>query len=139
MFEVAVPLLVTGLCFDGCPPEPNTDPAYFYSDLHPAPPGTNPINTGIYTAFKNADRGVELSPPNPFPLIGLAPTAGPLGAPPTSGSANFALCASLPVTTNGSTVQLRAGVGAYYAMATSGEMLLSAPLPAASSSVCPLL
>ena len=34
IFEVAVPLLVTGACSPtACPPAPNTDPAYFYS-LH---------------------------------------------------------------------------------------------------------
>jgi hypothetical protein len=72
--------------------------------------------------------------------VGIAPTAGPLGPPPASGvSSPFALCASLPQSGqqngnaqgNGSGVALVPSVGAYYAMATTGEMLLSAPVPAA--------
>jgi hypothetical protein len=146
IFEVAVPLLITGACAPiPCTPSPNTDPAYFYSYFHPGPPiQRNPVNTGVYTAFVVNDLG---SPPTPPSIlgpkgvsIGLAPTAGPLGPPPAAGSsAFFALCAALPVNTNGTGAQLRPAVGAYYAMATSGEMLLSAPLPSASNSVCPPL
>ena len=92
------------------------------------------MNSGTYTAFAKDHTNNGLN-------IGLAPTAGPLGSPPLSGSSTFALCATLPVNTNGTGAQLRPAVGAYYAMATSGEMLLSAPLQAtgASSSACPAL
>jgi hypothetical protein len=70
--------------------------------------------------------------------IGLAPSAGPLGPPPTSGSATFALCANL-LGGNGNGQAPVPSVGAYYAIATSGEMFLSAPLPSVSTSVCPPL
>ena len=145
IFEVAVPLLVTGRCFNapgaGCPstpPSPDTDPAYFYTARESTASTNvpNPVNTAVFTAFFSSDHT------NGSLDIGLAPTAGPLGPRPAPGVLSpFALCASLPATTNGP-VQLRAAVGAYYAMATSGEMLLSAPLPPpspASSSFCPLL
>jgi hypothetical protein len=74
--------------------------------------------------------------------IGLAPTAGPLGSPPATGAPTYALCASLPVNTNGTGAQLRPAVGAFYAIATSGETFLTAPLPAAFANggvapVCP--
>jgi hypothetical protein len=131
IFEVAVPLLVTGRCFNGCPPDPNADPAYFYSVLSGFP---GPRNNGVYTAFLSDHTNGVLK-------IGLAPTAGPLGPPPASGSSTFALCATLPDNTTGTGAKLRPAVGAYYAMAASGEMLLSAPLPlpGASSSACPPL
>jgi hypothetical protein len=132
IFEVAVPALVTGACItpnESCPngqtpPGPNTDPAYFYG-LHNGK--ANPINTGVYTAFVFDDPG---NTPKSGTLgsrgqsIGLAPSAGPLGSPPATGSPTFALCANLP----NNTTQLRPAVGAFYAMATSGETLLSAPL-----------
>jgi len=132
IFEVAVPLLVTGRCFFGCPPGPNTDPAYFYF-ARTSQPG--PINNGVFTAFLKDHTNGGLN-------IGLAPTAGPLGSPPASGSSTFALCANVPANNlSGSGAELRPAVGAYYAMAASGEMLLSAPLrlTGASSSVCPPL
>jgi hypothetical protein len=132
IFEVAVPLLVTGRCFNNCPPDPNTDPAYFYSVLTG---NAGPVNKGVFTAFLSDDANRILAGAS----IGLASTAGPLGSPPASGSSTFALCATLPATTNGSAAQLRPAVGAYYAMAASGEMLISAPLPlpGVSSSACP--
>jgi len=137
IFEVAVPLLVTGRCFDGCPPGPNTDPAYFKFALTNKP---GPVNNGVFTAFSSDDLGTELSPPGNFPSIGLAPTAGPLGSPPASGSSTFALCANLPAGNSNGQAPVPS-VGAYYAMAASGEMFLSAPLPlpGVSSSMCPAL
>ena len=132
IFEVAVPLLVTGAS-----PPPNTDPAYFYF-LNTGLPG--PINTGLFTAFLLDDPGVTPAAPGILPAgasIGIAPTAGPLGLPPASGSSTLALCASLPENGNGQA--LVPAVGAYYAIATTGETLLSAALPAASTSVCPQL
>jgi hypothetical protein len=144
-FEVAVPLLVTGAS-----PPPNTDPAYFYTALKGK---TNPVNTGVFTAFVSGDPGQPANSGNLGPngvSIGLAPTAAPLcaGDPSTNGvtcptTAYFALCASLPVNTNGASAQLRPAVGAYYAIATSGETFLTAPFPAAVAAegltppVCP--
>jgi hypothetical protein len=142
IFEWGIPLLVTGACvMQNAPfclpgqtaPGPNTDPAYFYS-LH-NPGKTNPVNMGVFTAFVFDDLG---SPLSQGMSIGLAPSAGPLGPPPTSGSATFALCANLPGG-NGNGQAPVPSVGAYYAIATSGETLLSAPLPSVSTSFCPPL
>jgi hypothetical protein len=139
-FEVAVPLLVTGACSPatpGCPrqppPPPNTDPAYFYA-LHTGNPGQ--LNLGIYTAFLFDDLGATPTKSGILPsgaTIGIAPTAGPLG-PATTGSATFALCANLPGG-NGNGQAPVPAVAAYYAIATSGETLLSRAL--SSTSVCP--
>jgi hypothetical protein len=169
IFEWGIPLLVTGacqpseanfFCLTGPPPLPvqtipgsNTDPAYFYSLFNGK---TNPVNTGVYTAFTFDDLGGPLSQGM---SIGLAPSAGPLGPPPNMGGLSpprYALCANLPQ--NGSGQQngnaqgnssgqaLAPSVGAYYAIATSGEMFLSAPLPSAFTTpsggtppVCPPL
>jgi hypothetical protein len=143
IFEWGIPLLVTGACIQPVPPGfclpgqmppgPNTDPAYFYSLRNPGK--ANPVNTGVFTAFVFDDLG---SPLSQGMSIGLAPSAGPLGPPPTSGSATFALCASLPGG-NGNGQTPVPSVGAYYAIATSGETLLSAPLPSVSTSFCPSL
>jgi hypothetical protein len=167
IFEVAVPALITGACINPSPvcpgvetpPGPNTDPAYFYTLHHPGPPVlTNPINTGVFTAFIFDDPGTTPSKSGTLgklgSAIGLAPSAPPFcttttcptgSTPPPPGSITFALCASLP--NNSATLTLRPAVGAYGAMATSGEMFLSAPLPSAFTSggtpltppVCPSL
>ena len=162
IFEVAVPALITGACIlphSECPngqtpPGPNTDPAYFWT-LHNLE--ANPINAGVFTAFLFDDPGNAPSKSstlgNLSSSIGLAPSAPPFCTtitcppgsnppPPPPGSITFALCASLP--SNNLTLTLRPAVGAYYAMATSGETLLSAPLPAAfisggTAPVCPSL
>lgn len=138
-FEVAIPLVVTG-----ANPPPNTDPAYFYFLLTGQP---GPINIGLFTAFLFDDLGFAPSAGAVLPTgasIGIGPTAGPLGAPPScTGSgcippaSTLALCASLPPNGNGQA--LVPVVGAYYAIATDGETLLSAALPASSTSVCPKL
>jgi hypothetical protein len=147
IFEWGIPLLVTGacqlnqqnqqigFCLQGqTAPGPNTDPAYFYSLLNPGQ--ENKVNMGVYTAFTFDDLG---SPLPQSMSIGLAPSAGPLGLPPTTGaSASFALCANLPGG-NGNGQAPVPSVGAYYAIATSGEMFLSAPLPSVSNSMCPPL
>jgi len=152
IFEVAVPLLVTK----------TTDSLYFYSDTTLgttlAPVLSNPVNSplpkqGVYTAFES-DTGFSppAAPPGSPPVlrtgiaIGLAPSAAPLcsdlpGGCPIPGKptpTTFPLCANLPNNTNGTGAQLRPAVGAYYAMATSGETLLSAALGAASNSTCSL-
>jgi hypothetical protein len=135
IFEVSVQLLVTGAS-----PPPNTDPAYFYSLLHQ--PQENPVNTGVFTAFVFNDANGKLGQ---GASIGLAPTAAPLcstlfpnfnGACPSPAPSQipFALCATLPDNTNGTGAKLRPAVGTYYAIATSGETLVSAPLASASTS-----
>ncbi len=161
IFEVAVPLLVTGACVGSDPmclpgqtfPGPNTDPPYFYF-FHNGVPG--PINTAIYTAFGTAgdDLGAHAHPvtqPEILPVgasIGLAPTAAPLctstTCPPPPGTLpqqapTFALCAALPDNSNGPAARLRPAVGAFYAISTNGETLLSAPLAPSISIVCPAL
>jgi hypothetical protein len=136
VFEWAVPMLVTGACVNysippgfclrgQTQPGPNTDPAYFWSLLHPGQ--KNPVNTGVYTAFTFDDLGSPLASGG---SIGLAPSAGPLGSPPAVGvAAPYALCANLP-SGNANGQAPIPSVGAYYAVATSSEMFLSAPLPA---------
>jgi hypothetical protein len=141
IFEVAVPLLVTTACSTtAC-----LDPLYFWSFNHSNV--ANPVNSpkpaqGVYTAFEQ-EVGFQ---PNPNFLgtgakIGLPPRAGSL-PPPQGAPFALALCASLPVNTNGNGAQLRPAVGAFYAVATSGEMLLAAPTPSAftlggTPPVCP--
>ena len=56
-----------------------------------------------------------------------------------AGSVTFALCAALPDNSNGPAARLRPAVGAFYAIATNGETLLSAPLAPSISIVCPAL
>ncbi len=163
IFEVAVPLLVTGACVGSDPlclpgqtaPGPNTDPAYFYF-LHNGKAGL--INTATYTAFGAAGDNLGATPtksptqPSILPAgafsIGLAPTAAPLctstTCPPPPGtlprgSVTFALCAALPDNSNGPAAHLRPAVGAFYAIATNGETLLSAPLAPSIPIVCPAL
>jgi hypothetical protein len=122
IFEVAVPLLVTGAS-----PSPNTDPAYFYSLHNSGDP--NPVNSGVYTAFIVDAADAALPKTSPSIPVGLAPNAGR--------SSSYAICAALPNNTNGTGAKLRPAVAAYYAMATSGEMLLSAPLPGVNGGTAP--
>ena len=150
IFQVAIPLLVTG----ASPPPLNTDPAYFYSSLNFDPiTGAalpSPINIGLFTAFLLDDLGITPTTPNVLPpgaSIGIAPTAGPFctamtcpkppPTPPPPGSIHFALCANLAK--NNGNAPLVPAVGAYYSIATTGETLLSAALPGVSTSVCPPL
>jgi hypothetical protein len=157
IFEVAVPLLVTGacagdssLCVGGqlaMPPSiptANTDPPYFYSAItgKPGNVSTAPLtgNFSIYTAFGAAfppdDLGATLPTgvlPAPAHSIGLAPSSG------SPSSFTFALCATLPDNSNGPAAHLRPAVGAYYAIATDGETLIGAPLAPVVASVCPAL
>lgn len=167
IFQVAVPLLVTGACYPTslpgdpfCPDplavQPNNDPAYFYTyRTGGSPPSAGPINIGLYSIFASFDD--YFTPPSATPpilgtngfAIGIAPSAGPLGSPPsctgtgcTPPSPIFALCASLPNNSNGPSAQILPSVAAYYAISTAGETLLSATLPSAplpSTSVCPAL
>jgi hypothetical protein len=142
IFELAIPLVVTG----ANPPPLNTDPAYFYF-LHHAAKG--PINTGLYTTFLNNDLGFTPTMPGILPSgasIGIAPTAAPLGPPPSCMGTNctpppstFALCASLPQNGFGLITRLVPAVGAYYAISTAGETFLSTAIPGVSTSQCPKL
>jgi len=143
IFQVAVPLLVTS----------TSDPLYFYSDDNKDPitgkVSSNPVNSplvtqGVYTAFEdNTGFPADSSTLGLQGIaIGLAPSAAPLcsdlgpgGCPPTPIPTTFPLCANLPVNND---AKLRPAVGAYYAMATSGETLLSAGLGDASTSTCSL-
>jgi hypothetical protein len=125
IYEVAVPLVVTG----------TTDPLYL----------ANPI-ANVGSPFKICEVpgcGTDLTGFSPGILpkgntipsgsyIGLPPDAAPLGPPPTCSGTGctpppYALCANLPGLI-GSPV---ASVAAFYAIATGGETLLSAPTPAA--------
>ena len=123
IFEVQVPLVVTNA----------TDPLYFFNPI--ANIG-GPFSTDV------------IPPPSTPPVlgvngksIGIAPSAVPLCTPTTCPSQNppapvFALCANLPGGNGNGQVPVHA-VAAYFALATTGETLLSAALPAASTSVCP--
>ena len=155
IFEVAVPLVVTGAyptnVYSPFTASLSTDPAYFYSALTG---DTGPRDLGTYTAFGDAgdDLGY-MSPTGVLPAgahsIGLAPTAAPFCTattcpsgnpppPPPPGSVPFSLCAALPDNTTGPGAHLRPAIGAYYAIATDGEMFLGAPVPSVYSA-CPAL
>jgi hypothetical protein len=132
VFQIQVPLIVTMA----------TDPPYFYFAQNGA---GGPINSSIPSAFFTDDTGFAptagtLGPDGKY--IGIAPTAAPLctavtcPTPPTvPPPGGFALCASLP--RHGYGQRLVPSVAADYVIAVDGETLLSAPLPAASTSVCP--
>ncbi len=108
IFELQAPLVLTLA----------TDPVYF----------PNPIANvgGPFVADTNVSIGIG---PNAVPLCtsGTCPPPAPV----------FAVCASLPDNTNGPGARRKPAVAAYYALATTGETLLSAALPARSNSVCP--
>jgi hypothetical protein len=133
IFQWGIPSLITGVCsLGGTPCSPDTDPLYFF----------NPISNIGASFFVTDNLGSPLGMNGMS--VGIAPTAGPLGPPPTcSGSgctppsSTFGLCASLPDNSNGPNARIWPAVGAYYAMATTGEMLLSAPVPSVSTSRCP--
>ena len=119
IFEVAMPLLITAA----------TDPAYFvFGFSFVFPPFVSPGVTGFSLGTNKGS-------------IGIAPAAAPLGGPPPTGTpATYPLCASLP---KGDDQNLTSAVAAFYAIAVTGETLLSAPLkppPLANgkpSIVCP--
>jgi hypothetical protein len=141
IFQVAVPLLVTQ----------GTDPLYFYSASTTNPVLSNPVNSplpkqGVYTAFESATGHSNSTDLGTGTAIGLAPSAAPLCSDlgvaacssTTAKPATFPLCANLPTKNTANSVPLRPAVGAFYAMATSGETLLSAALGAESTSTCSL-
>jgi hypothetical protein len=123
IIEVDVPLVVTV----------PTDTAYFS--------GLNPF---VFDVFTQSEFG--FTPANPSLLgsgvsIGLAPYPAPTcpgntdcsAAPPAT---TFGFCASLP----GPGAALRRAIGAFVAIAASGETLVSAPLPGglgSQSVTCP--
>lgn len=120
IFEVAVPLLITA----------TTDPGYSVS----APA----ISLLLTPAFSSDDTGFAPATGilgNAGKSIGIAPTAGPLGAASATVPATYALCAKLPTGKSGGT--LVPAIAAFYAIATDGEVLLSTPLvPVAPGIVC---
>ncbi len=130
IFELAIPLVV----IQGTPPQ-TPDLTYFWFALGFGP---GPVNFGIPSAFFNNDTGFTPTKSGILPSgasIGMAPSAGPLGPPPATGVlSGFALCASLP--RNGNGQSLVPSVAADYAITTSGETRLSAPLPSLSTSAC---
>jgi hypothetical protein len=161
IFEVAVPLLVTRTGLDLTTGQCSTtaarcpDPLYFYSFATPKDSTTNkvlsnPVNStrvtqGVYTAFEQDTGHSNSTNLGTGTKIGLAPSAAPLCSDLSGGcpagtpiSPTFPLCANLPTKNTGNSVPLRPAVGAYYAMATSGETLLSAALGTASNSTCSL-
>jgi hypothetical protein len=133
IFEIQVPLLVTVA----------TDPPYFYFASNA--PSLGPINSSIPSAFFSDETGFTPTAGTLGPngqSIGIAPTAAPLctgvtcPTPPTIPPPGvFALCASLP--RQGYDRHLVPAVAADYVIAVDGETLLSSPLPAVSTSVCP--
>jgi hypothetical protein len=126
IFEVAVPLIVTMA----------TDPLYFsngYSVI--ASPWQKFDVTGFPTP--GGFSGVKGIPDGSY--IGLAPSAQPLLPPGTTtlpAVIPYALCANLPGG-NGNGQAPVPGVAAFYAIASDGATLLSAPLPGSSTSACP--
>jgi hypothetical protein len=119
IFQVQVPLVVTMA----------TDPLYF----------SNPISNVMFS-FQADDTGFSAGSnilgPNGS-SIGIGPAPVPLGSPPAMGVASTsAFCADLPVR-NGNGQPPVPSVAAYYAISTAGETLLSAAIPATSTSVCP--
>ena len=139
VFEVAVPLLVTSA----------TDPLYFYSASTANPVLSNPVNSplpkqGVYTAFQSNTGHFNSTDLGTGIAIGLAPSAAPLCSDlgvtcsSTSMPATFPICANLPTKNTANSVPLRPAVGAFFAMATSGETLLSAALGSESTSTCSL-
>jgi hypothetical protein len=155
IFEVSVPMLVTGACNPTpCPPSPDTDPAYFVSNPYPNNPqtGVYPFSPSLTLPFNSNDAGFAsgagILGAN-GQSIGIAPTAAPLG-PPVGCTTNssgvttctlpgiYALCANLPRDASGH--NLVPSVAAFYAIATHGETLLATPLhPAAPGIVCSVM
>jgi hypothetical protein len=152
IFEVAIKLVV--IESQGNPPQ-TPDLTYFW---FAATGFTGPVNFGIPSAFfPPNETGFKPTKSGILPAgasIGIAPSAGPLGPPPASGvSSVFALCASLPRDEeskenketketkehkeHGNGPPLVLSVTADYAIATSGETFLSAPLPSVSTTTCP--
>ena len=122
IFEVQVPLLVTRA----------TDSAYFYTAITGQPYLFSPL---FDTAFLSDAGGTKLG----AAPIGLAPSAAPLcpssvtNCAATPPAAVFPLCASLPSGSGGASP----AVAAFYALATDGEALLSAPTAPTGPIKCP--
>jgi hypothetical protein len=132
IFQLQVPLLVTQA----------TDPVYFYF-FQTALFG--PRSLDIPTAFFNDDTGFAPAPGTLGPFgksIGIAPSAGPLCtavtcplAPANPPPPTYAICANLPGNHNRQAPV--PAVAAFYAIATDGETLLSAPIVPSAPIVCP--
>ena len=129
VFEVAVRLLITDA----------TDPAYLDdTDFYDA------LLSYSSPVFTSDDDGYMTSATS---AIGIAPSAAPLGSPPTCTTKNnvttctppltYALCAKLPTNGNGPGAPPVYAAAAFYAIATDGETLLSAPLAPGVPIGCP--
>jgi hypothetical protein len=126
IFEVAIPLVVTQA----------TDALYF-SPVNvffiPYSVTGGPWSTDVTGFPVSGVTGI----PNGY--IGLAPSAQPLLPAGTTSLPTvipYALCANLP-SGNGNGQAPVPGVAAFYAIATDGATLLSAPSPGSSTSTCP--
>lgn len=117
IFQVAIPLIVTQA----------TDTLYFGNGYSVT---GGPWSTDVTGSPVSGVTGI----PNGY--IGLAPSAQPLLPPGTTSLPAYALCANLP-SGNGNGQAPVPGVAAFYAIATDGATLLSAPSPGSSTSTCP--
>jgi hypothetical protein len=126
IFQVAIPLVITQA----------TDALYF-SPVNfafiPFSVTGGPWSTDVTGSPVSGVTGI----PNGY--IGLAPSAQPLlpaGTMSLPTVIPYALCANLP-SGNGNGQAPVPGVAAFYAIATDGATLLSAPSPGSSTSTCP--
>jgi len=124
IFEVAVPLIVTNA----------TDPLYFFNPIfNVGSPFTHDVTGHSAGILGPSGNSIGMGP-SAVPLCSATVGCPPLSPPPPSPV--FALCANLPAG-NGNAQGPVPSVAAYYAISTAGETLLSAALPATSTSVCP--
>jgi hypothetical protein len=124
IFEVAVPLIVTNA----------TDPLYFSNPIaNVGSPFTSDVTGHSAGILGPSGNSIGMGP-TAVPLCSMTGTCPPSSPPPPSPV--FALCADLPAG-NGNAQAPVPSVAAYYAISTAGETLLSAALPATSTSVCP--
>jgi hypothetical protein len=133
IFEVAIPLVVTQATDTLYFSPVNSDLADFFGVFLPYSVTGGPWKTDV-TGFPIS--GVT-NIPNGY--IGLAPSAQPLlppGATSLPVPIPYALCANLP-SGNGNGQAPVPSVAAFYAIATDGATLLSAPSLGSSTSTCP--
>jgi hypothetical protein len=116
-----------------------TDPAYFTRVSIPLYGGfVPPLSPFLPLAFIADELGFAPTPGilgSSGKYIGVAPSAGPLCAADTCPPATYALCANLPGNHNRHPPV--PAVAAFYAIATDGETLLSAPIVPSGPIVCP--
>jgi hypothetical protein len=135
IFQVAIPLIVTQATDTLYFSPVNSLLADFFGVYLPYSVTGGPWKTDV-TGFL-VSSGVTGIPNGSY--IGLAPSAQPLLPPGTTSLPAvipYALCANLP-SGNGNGQAPVPGVAAFYAIATDGATLLSAPSPGSSTSTCP--